>query len=409
MYVSLFTLPIASIQLTQLTQPLVMTSRHGAAPPVDDAGHNRRPVPAASFAPSNPMWGWVGAAAVAVGGGLLMRSLLRGTAPSSSSSYAAFKSQSAHRAAGHAHHYGTATAHSSASHAAGHANHSHVHNFHQPHQAHYYKRKPESGHEQKPNSEQQQQQQQQQEQDEKAQDDADARTSHERWAKVKSDYARFDAFLEAEREHYASRAQAERQAAAGASEFAPFRSYDPAFELGKEQARADYVQSKFTHLKRSKRILKYTSWSGSRTRRNDHDEFSDEEQPLEGGGDRRDEHHSAYRAVQRQMNTQPKFVAARRLLFDPPSAASAASAEGAAGSPPLVHPLPANTPPLTVDAVRSAYFARAKQCHPDVAGGNKEQFQRLTDAYEILITTLEDMERSQKRRAASANRAHKAH
>lgn len=113
-----------------------------------------------------------------------------------------------------------------------------------------------------------------------------------------------------------------------------------------------------------------------------------------------------------------RFVLARQLLFAPLAEATAASlassggeaapassgslflrpsAAGQSGAAAAAGPLV-----LTVRNVRTAYFSRAKDCHPDVpGGGNKEQFQKLTDAYDLLISTLAPLEARHKSTAAT--------
>jgi hypothetical protein len=227
-----------------------------------------------------------------------------------------------------------------------------------------------------------------------------------RWAHHKSDFAKYEAFLAAERAHNAHRA-----AAAAETVFGEFMSslgtQERSFQLGREQARADYVQSKFMHLKRGRKILRYESWAGTRaSEADDADGDFDDSEAARAGRDANEaegKSQRAFSAIQRQLATQPRFVLARQLLFAP--ASSAAASSSSSSSPDSAAPFSplassafggggAPLGPLSVDAVRTAYFQRAKLCHPDISGsGNREQFQRLTDAYDLLIETLEPIEK----------------
>ena len=248
----------------------------------------------------------------------------------------------------------------------------------------------------------------------------------------KSDFEKYEEFAQAEREHFSFHATAAREAAAAAAADASGNSTDGGdattagaslpgidtaqFELNKEQARADFVQSKWMHLKRGKKKVRFQTWRGTGAAGGlDSDEpgLDDAERAARREEEAQmEENYSAYKAMQRQMATHPQYVQATQLLFagagadaavaDAASAASAASSSGSVASPalPFFRAPAASFPgsaapqqPLTVESVRSAYFVRAKQCHPDVAGGNKEQFQRLTAAYELLMDALEPMER----------------
>ena len=322
---------------------------------------------------SSSLWKYAGGAAVVVTAGLIVRGLLKGTAPSPTSRYSVYKGTgfqhppdvppSYHQRAAqfqHAHqqHYG-----------AGGQTHSIPH-----------------------------------------------RREEVRWTKANRGYLTYSDFLEAERAHYASRSRAAAEGAADAPGYAPFRDFDfdAEFETSKIQARAAFVQQKFMHLKRGRRsVRKYESWGGIGSR---------EEQALRDAWESEDP--SAFSAVQQQMMASPRFVQARALLFgdtanfgatpaangesDAAAAASSSSSSSSFGRPlnanpnnPSMSPFSggataaaaASLPPLTVDAVRSAYFARAKLCHPDVEGGNRERFEKLTDAYDLLCDTLEPLEK----------------
>lgn len=358
----------------------------------NSASRSRSPPPAKS----SSLWKYAGGAAAVVTAGLLLRGLLKGTAPSPTSRYSVYKGQgfqhvhdkppSYHQRATqfqHDHHqqFGGGGHHQS-------QHHSHPHGTHAPH-----------------------------------------RHEEVRWTKATRDYLKYSDFLEAERAHYASRSRAAAEGSADAPSYAPFREfdYDAEFETSKHQARAAFVQQKFMHLKRGRRnVRKYESWGGIGSR---------EEQALRDAWEAED--HSAFSAVQQQMMTTPRFMQARALLFEetanfsaaaaPASAAAAASsaasaaasassASSSSSSASFGRPLNANPgnpsmspfsggvsgaaaaslPPLTVDAVRSAYFARAKLCHPDVEGGNRERFEKLTDAYDLLCATLEPLEKRRK-------------
>jgi curved DNA-binding protein CbpA len=42
-------------------------------------------------------------------------------------------------------------------------------------------------------------------------------------------------------------------------------------------------------------------------------------------------------------------------------------------------------PDADEDEIRRAYRERAKEVHPDAAGGDEEAFKRVTEAYERLV------------------------
>jgi len=360
----------------------------------------------ASSDDSSP-WRWVGGAAVFVGGALLVRSLLRGTAPSTSSAYVMHRNATQRapemppmwRAPTPEYQPPPGTLGAGGRRAASGAQHtSHSQKQQSSHSTagstHYQ--------EQRDAQHQEARRQQQRHAEERAQRQREAEFDAAGAAEPKvkkSDFARYEAFAEAERAHYAS------QAAAGGDDFTSLSDASRAFEMGREQARADFVQSKFMHLKRSKRILGYQSWTGARAAA---DEDIDEADWNADANEADATASGSFRAIQRQMATQPRFVHARQLLFAPPAAPTTPGTGSESGLPAAPHTLFAGgahrptTPlgPLTVNAVRTAYFTRAKLCHPDM-GGNPEHFQRLTDAYDLLIGTLQPLEKQlQQRRAA---------
>ena len=57
-----------------------------------------------------------------------------------------------------------------------------------------------------------------------------------------------------------------------------------------------------------------------------------------------------------------------------------------------------NNDALTLDTLRKAYYIKAKRCHPD-KGGNKQELQTLSNAYERLRKGLGNQPASKSTRA----------
>jgi hypothetical protein len=358
---------------------------------------------ASSAADRNSSWKLPFAIAACVGTGLLVRSLLKGTAPSQGSRYSKFVQQQEAQATNTA---GWRPSQSASS----------AYGQHQQSSQQYHKQSYQQSSYQQSQQTQQQQQQQQSHQDpftrrsdsHSAQSDSSSarQAAYDRkYRQAQSDYEKYERLQQQARENWKPRAgepgYREDGSPLGAQTgeaYIPFRDHDPIFEQEMDRARADYVQSKFHALKSSKRILKYQTWaqsrkSGSGGAFGEDGDGEEEEGEAEESMRRR---FGAWRNVQRQMATHPKFVQARQLVFGsdggssqpPPSNSDAALASAYTSSD-------GSLPFLTSQVVRSAYFTRAKTCHPDVAGGDARRFQELTDAYELLIETIEPMERTQ--------------
>ena len=228
----------------------------------------------------------------------------------------------------------------------------------------------------------------------------------QKWRAAQSDYERYENLQRQARESWSSAQQADSGFRSSFSDWAQqFRDHDPEIEFSVDQARADYVQSKFHSQKSTKRINRYETWSGAATASNLNKEEQEEWRQAMARGEDEDEfkmRFQAYRALQRQMTVDPKYVQARQLLFGLPSTSdpSATSASTSTSSPPDSS-MPSASSPLTSQDVRRAYFQQAKLCHPDISGGDSLRFQKLTDAYELLIETLEPMEKKRRNKEDS--------
>jgi len=168
-------------------------------------------------------------------------------------------------------------------------------------------------------------------------------------------------------------------------------------DMRREQLRAEQMQARYQAKQRLKRILPYEQWRGGK-RTHEESEDEDEEHEYTHG------QAFAYEAMQRQLATCPKFIQARQLLFGgegtTATAASSSSSSSSFASPSFSpissaphHPSSSSSsfPPLTLASVRTAYYSRAKELHPDT-GGDRHRFQQLTDAYDTLTQALITME-----------------
>jgi hypothetical protein len=269
--------------------------------------------------PASSGWKWVGIATVIGGGILLGRAFLRGTAPAAHSRYAAYRQTQVgsmppgwKAATPEARPEGSLGGHGTGRSAQGAQN-------QQQQRAEAY----ESA--RKENYSRYQQEQQQRERDAQAQEQREQRQreqaydsshgtsstrSHSSYRSssaqyAKSDYARYEEILAAERQYLADLADG------SSSSF-----FEPDIDLNLDkvhQARADFVQSKFVHLKSgNKKLPRYQSWSGTRggTSAQDEAEFLKEAEMAERMGLQAPEQDvtSAYKAMQRQMATQPRLV-----------------------------------------------------------------------------------------------------
>jgi hypothetical protein len=315
---------------------------------------------------------WLLTGGAIVGGAMFLRSLLRGTAPSNASRYAQFTAgQKFHEAAGF--HRGRAA----------------QTDWHGEQQQARQKKQQQQQQQQQRSQEAYWQQQQRQYEDE-FRSRQQSRLDHN-WDEAKSDFKRFSEFQERERERFG------RSGSSGVSEsdFSwNWREADPEFELLKEQARADYVQSKFAYRKRSKMIRRYQSWNPNR----DPEDMDDDEAAARIGREF-DEKYAAFRQLQKQIAYSPKHLAAREMLFgnftvSQHGAGGNLHGIGGADASPTAPVSNSTPPPLSIESVKVAYRERAKLCHPDINGGDSEKFKQLTEAYELLLDTLETMAKS---------------
>ncbi len=357
----------------------------------------RRAPPPAAPPKSDSSWSWVGAAAVLVGGALLVRTVMRGTAPSTTSNLNMYRNAAKGMSDKPPSWRKAAPEYRPEAGTMGAGGRRATPASEQTQQSYTHFKQQQDKQKAEEKADEQWEQQQRERAYDASQKGATGSSdpTSSRWHR-QSDFARYDAFQQAAREHFASQMH---DAGPGGGKFVPLIDVDRSFDFNRNQARADYVQSKFMHLKKgSKKIHKYESWTGRSRSPAEGDEFDDEFAAAAEG----DESQGAFKAIQRQLATAPRYVVARQLLFGTPTteAASFADASEPAATPasPFLRAgklgqSAAGPAILSVNAVRTAYFLRAKQCHPDVpGGGNREQFQRLTDAYDLLIGTLAPLE-----------------
>lgn len=169
------------------------------------------------------------------------------------------------------------------------------------------------------------------------------------------------------------------------------------------QSRAEFMQDKFHHLRGVRPHPRYQTWRGAQS------SWASAASGEEHEGLAWDAFsNSASHMLHRELATQPRYVEARRLLFGNDLEPGASPLASSSRSSSTVTAGGASLPRLTCESVRCAYLTRAKECHPDVAVGasadeSREAFQRLTGAYQLLLSALEPFERAQRERQAHTN------
>lgn len=366
------------------------------------------PTPTADSSPTSGL-GWIGYTIAGVSTCLLLRSLLKGTAPSPTSHYSRYIAQGAGANQTVVPRTPPGRTPNNNQHQQHHQHHQHHH--HQQHQ-HSYAHSHSAHYGSSSSS------------DPLGGAKRDRAYYEQKWRQAKSDFEKYDNLQEQARMAYSndsssssssssnsdSSSSSSSTSSSGFQEWSKnvwrtsFHDHDPALEFSLDQARADYVQSKFHSLKQSKRRTRhYQTWNGAIDFERDQAETAEEEAEWKLARERGEEEitfrrrFQAYRTMQREFETHPKFIEARAILFDTPDseAPDDTSTSSQSISSASTSTSPSDGAPLflTSHAIRRAYFARAKECHPDIVGGDSLKFQKLTDAYELLLETIQPLEK----------------